>query len=65
MDMSVDEKGTSNDRPASPSERGDALSTIKKFAYLGYREVIAGTDEEFEELWRTAFNVAPNPTGHE
>jgi len=50
--------------PPSPAERGDALDLVKRFAYEGYMKIVSGTEEEFEELWRTAFNVAnvePNP----
>jgi hypothetical protein len=48
----------------SAAERGDALDLVKRFAYEGYMKIVSGTEEEFEELWRTAFNVAnvePNP----
>jgi hypothetical protein len=53
--MPVDDKG--NDLPPTPAERGDALYLIKKFAHDGYMKTGAGTEEEFEELWRTAFYV--------
>lgn len=60
--MSVNDE-ENNDLGPSPAERGNALHTIKKFAYEGYMKE-AGTDEGFEQLWRTAFhieNIEPNP----
>ena len=44
-----------NDTPATPAERGDALHTIKMYARASYLQAGAGTEEEFEELWRVAF----------
>jgi hypothetical protein len=59
--MPTDEKG--NDLPPSTAERGDALQLIKEYARKGYAQTGVGTEEEFEELWRTAFfveDVEPN-----
>jgi hypothetical protein len=53
--MPVDEKG--NDLPPGPQERGDALNMIKEYARKGFMQSGAGTKEDFEELWRTAFGV--------
>ena len=60
--MSVNDE-ENNDLGPSPAERSNALHMIKKFAYDGYMKE-AGTDEGFEQLWRTAFhieNIEPNP----
>ncbi len=52
--MPVDVKG--KDLPPSSAERGDALLSIKKMARDNFMR-LDGTEEEFEDLWRTAFGV--------
>jgi hypothetical protein len=61
--MSADEKGSEPYR--APAGRGDALYLIKKYALAGYMETGAGTEKEFEELWRTAFYVEDVDPGSE
>ena len=51
--MPIDHQG--NDTPATPAERGDALYMIKMYARASYLQAEVGTEEAFEELWRTAF----------
>ena len=53
-----------NDMLPSTRERADALHLIKKFAREGYTQMM-GTDGSFEELWRTAFDVDPQPSDSE
>jgi hypothetical protein len=54
--MVNDDDGNTDDLKPSPGERGDALLMIKNFAHQGF-VAVAGSDEGFEDLWRTAFNV--------
>ena len=48
--------------PPSTRERADALQLIKQFAREGYAQTM-GAKGDFEELWRTAFDVEkPQPS---
>jgi hypothetical protein len=40
--------------PPSSLERGDLLITMKRFALAGYLATGAGSEEEFDVLWREA-----------
>jgi hypothetical protein len=55
--MTDDEPETGNSdnlRPA-PSERGELIEAMRRFALDGFLIADAGTKDDFDKMWREAF----------
>jgi hypothetical protein len=61
--MSEDGKTIPDERPPAALERGAVLSSVKRWALLGYRQEVGGSEEEFERRWREAFHADEPPAG--
>ena len=55
--MSKDGQTIPDEKPPAPLERGEILSSIRRWALIGYRQEVGGSDEEFEGRWREAFHA--------